>query len=302
MNVIISEMKDLFDHSLDQRLSVEAPLAARMRPRTLDEFVGQEEIVGPGRLLRRAIEADRLFSSIILWGPPGTGKTTLAQIIANQTESHFDTLSAVLAGKPELRVILKQALERRKLYGTRTTLFVDEVHRWNKAQQDALLPHVENGTVILIGATTENPYFEVIGALVSRSRIFQLRPLEDADVHLILESALKDPDRGYGKIDVSIDEQAINHLIRVAGGDARNALNALELAVESTPPDESGSIDITLEVAQESIPRRAVLYDKDGDAHYDTISAFIKSVRGSDPDAALYWLAKMYLRLDLVLV
>ena len=293
MNVIISEMKDLFDHSLDQRLSVEAPLAARMRPRTLDEFVGQEEIVGPGRLLRRAIEADRLFSSIILWGPPGTGKTTLAQIIANQTESHFDTLSAVLAGKPELRVILKQALERRKLYGTRTTLFVDEVHRWNKAQQDALLPHVENGTVILIGATTENPYFEVIGALVSRSRIFQLRPLEDADVHLILESALKDPDRGYGKIDTNIDEQAINHLIRVAGGDARNALNALELAVESTPPDESGSIDITLEVAQESIQRRAVLYDKDGDAHYDTISAFIKSVRGSDPDAALYWLAKM---------
>ena len=293
MNVIISEMKDLFDHSLDQRLSVEAPLAARMRPRTLDEFVGQEEIVGPGRLLRRAIEADRLFSSIILWGPPGTGKTTLAQIIANQTESHFDTLSAVLAGKPELRVILKQALERRKLYGTRTTLFVDEVHRWNKAQQDALLPHVENGTVILIGATTENPYFEVIGALVSRSRIFQLRPLEDADVHLILESALQDPDRGYGKIDTNIDEQAINHLIRVAGGDARNALNALELAVESTPPDESGSITITLEVAQESIQRRAVLYDKDGDAHYDTISAFIKSVRGSDPDAALYWLAKM---------
>ena len=274
-------------------MSVEAPLAARMRPRTLDEFVGQEEIVGPGRLLRRAIEADRLFSSIILWGPPGTGKTTLAQIIANQTESHFDTLSAVLAGKPELRVILKQALERRKLYGTRTTLFVDEVHRWNKAQQDALLPHVENGSVILIGATTENPYFEVIGALVSRSRIFQLRPLEDADVQLILESALQDPDRGYGKIDVSIDEQAINHLIRVAGGDARNALNALELAVESTPTNESGSIVITLEVAQESIQRRAVLYDKDGDAHYDTISAFIKSVRGSDPDAALYWLAKM---------
>ena len=293
MNVIIRVMKDLFDHSLETRLSVEAPLAARMRPRTLDEFVGQEEIVGPGRVLRRAIEADRLLSSIILWGPPGTGKTTLAQIIANQTESHFDTLSAVLAGKPELRVIIKQALERRKLYGTRTTLFVDEVHRWNKAQQDALLPHVENGTVILIGATTENPYFEVIGALVSRSRIFQLRPLEDADVHMILESALKDPDRGYGKIDITIDEQAINHLIRVAGGDARNALNALELAVESTPPDESGSIVITLEVAQESIQRRAVLYDKDGDAHYDTISAFIKSVRGSDPDAALYWLAKM---------
>ena len=286
-------MKDLFDHSLEQRMSLEAPLAARMRPRILDEFVGQEEIIGQGRLLRRAIEADRLFSSIILWGPPGSGKTTLAQIIANHTESHFDTLSAVLAGKPELREIIKKALERRKLYGKRTTLFVDEVHRWNKAQQDALLPHVENGMVILIGATTENPYFEVIGALVSRSRIFQLRPLEDADVRQILESALQDEERGYGKLDISIDEQALEHLIRVAGGDARNALNALELAVESTPPDEKNSIAITLEVAQESIQRRAVLYDKDGDAHYDTISAFIKSVRGSDPDAALYWLAKM---------
>jgi putative ATPase len=286
-------MKDLFDHSLEKRMSIEAPLAARMRPRTLDEFVGQEEIIGQGRLLRRAIEADRLFSSIILWGPPGSGKTTLAQIIANHTESHFDTLSAVLAGKPELREIIKKALERRKLYGKRTTLFVDEVHRWNKAQQDALLPHVENGMVILIGATTENPYFEVIGALVSRSRIFQLRPLEDADVRQILESALQDEERGYGKLDISIDEQALEHLIRVAGGDARNALNALELAVESTPPDEKNSIAITLEVAQESIQRRAVLYDKDGDAHYDTISAFIKSVRGSDPDAALYWLAKM---------
>ncbi len=198
-----------------------------------------------------------------------------------------------MAGKPELRVIIKKALERRKLYGKRTTLFVDEVHRWNKAQQDALLPHVENGMVILIGATTENPYFEVIGALVSRSRIFQLRPLEDQDVRQILESALQDEERGYGKLTIAIDEPAIEHLIRVAGGDARNALNALELAVESTPPDEDGSITINLEVAQESIQRRAVLYDKDGDAHYDTISAFIKSVRGSDPDAALYWLAKM---------
>jgi putative ATPase len=287
------EMKDLFDHSLEDRLKLEAPLAARMRPQTLQDFVGQQEIIGPGRLLRRAIEADRLFSSIILWGPPGTGKTTLAQIIANQTQSHFDTLSAVLAGKPELREVIKKALERRKLYGKRTTLFVDEVHRWNKAQQDALLPHVENGTVILIGATTENPYFEVIGALVSRSRIFQLRPLEDADVRQILENAINDQDRGYGKLIVSIDESALDHLIRVAGGDARNALNALELAVESTPTDDMDKIHITLEVAQDSIQRRAVLYDKDGDAHYDTISAFIKSVRGSDPDAALYWLAKM---------
>jgi putative ATPase len=286
-------MKDLFDYSFEKRLDLEAPLAARMRPRTLDEFAGQEEIVGQGRLLRRAIEADRLFSSILLWGPPGSGKTTLAQIIANQTESHFDTLSAVLAGKPELRIVIKKALERRKLYSKRTTLFVDEVHRWNKAQQDALLPHVENGTIILIGATTENPYFEVIGALVSRSRIFQLRPLADEDVRMILDAAIKDPERGYGNLTISIDDQAIEHLIRVAGGDARNALNALELAVESTPPDEGGLIEITLEVAQESIQRRAVLYDKDGDAHYDTISAFIKSVRGSDPDAALYWLAKM---------
>ena len=284
---------DLFDHALHERMKTEAPLAARMRPRTLDEFIGQEEIVGPGKLLRRAIEADRLFSSIILWGPPGTGKTTLAMVIANQTQSHFDTLSAVLAGKAELREVLERALERRKLYQKRTILFVDEVHRWNKAQQDALLPHVENGSLILIGATTENPYFEVIGALVSRSRVFQLRPLEDGDVRLILERALQDPERGYGQRQIRLEEPAIEHLIRVAGGDARNALNALELAVESTPPDEQGAVHINLEVAQESIQRRAVLYDKDGDAHYDTISAFIKSVRGSDPDAALYWLAKM---------
>jgi putative ATPase len=284
---------DLFDHALEKRLSTEAPLAARMRPRDLQEFIGQEAIVGEGRLLRRAIMADRLFSSIIFWGPPGSGKTTLAQIIANHTRSHFETLSAVLAGKPELRRVIQEAIERRKLYHTRTILFVDEVHRWNKAQQDALLPHVENGTFTLIGATTENPYFEVIDALVSRSRIFQLRPLTDEDVGVILQSALEDPERGYGDREVQLTPQAKAHIIRVAGGDARNALNALELAVESTPPDESGVIHIPLEVAQESIQRRAVLYDKDGDAHYDTISAFIKSIRGSDPDAALYWLAKM---------
>ena len=286
-------MSDLFDHALEKRMEREAPLAARMRPRTLDEFVGQEEIVGDGRLLRRAIVADRLFSSIILWGPPGTGKTTLAMVIANQTKSHFETLSAVLAGKADLRRVINEALERRRLYNKRTILFVDEVHRWNKAQQDALLPHVERGTITLIGATTENPYFEVIGALVSRSRVFQLRPLEDTDIHLILEHALQDNQRGYGNREIKLDEPAIEHLIRVAGGDARNALNALELAVESTPPVDNGSIHITLEIAQDSIQRRAVLYDKDGDAHYDTISAFIKSVRGSDPDAALYWLAKM---------
>jgi putative ATPase len=284
---------DLFTHAHEQRMKTEAPLAARMRPRTLDEYIGQEEILGPGKLLRRAIEADRLFSSILLWGPPGTGKTTLAMCIANQTRSHFDTLSAVLAGKAELKEVIEKALERRKLYQKKTILFVDEVHRWNKAQQDALLPHVENGTVTLIGATTENPYFEVIGALVSRSRVFQLRALRDEDVRRVLQSALNDPERGYGKIQVQLDEAALDHLIRVAGGDARNALNALELAVESTPAGQDGMVHITLEVAQESIQRRAVLYDKDGDAHYDTISAFIKSVRGSDPDAALYWLAKM---------
>jgi putative ATPase len=284
---------DLFSHAMHKRMKDEAPLAARMRPRTLDEFVGQEEILGSGKLLRRAIEADRLFSSILLWGPPGTGKTTLAMVIANQTKSHFETLSAVLAGKAELRQVIEQALERRRLYQKRTILFVDEVHRWNKAQQDALLPHVENGTFILIGATTENPYFEVIGALVSRSRVFQLRPLQDKDVRTILEAALQDPERGYGQRDIQVDQNALEHLIRVAGGDARNALNALELAVESTPPNQNRVTQITLDVAQESIQRRAVLYDKDGDAHYDTISAFIKSVRGSDPDAALYWLAKM---------
>jgi putative ATPase len=206
---------------------------------------------------------------------------------------HFETLSAVLAGKAELKEVIDAAIERRKLHNRRTILFVDEVHRWNKAQQDALLPHVENGTITLIGATTENPYFEVIGALVSRSRVFQLRPLEDQHVRRILENALKDAERGYGTKQIKLDEDALEHLIHVAGGDARNALNALELAVESTPVDGQGFIRVTLDIAQESIQRRAVLYDKDGDAHYDTISAFIKSVRGSDPDAALYWLAKM---------
>jgi putative ATPase len=286
-------MSDLFDHAMQERMRNEAPLAARMRPRTLDEYIGQEHIVGPGKLLRRAIEADKLFSSIILWGPPGTGKTTLAQIIANRTQSQFETISAVLAGIPELRRVIGEAQERRRLYNRRTTLFVDEVHRWNKAQQDALLPHVENGTVVFIGATTENPYFEVIGALVSRSRIFQLLPLTDEQTGKILDAALADKERAYGDRRIVLDPEARAHLIDVSGGDARNALNALELAVESTPPAKDGAIHVTLDVAQESIQRRAVLYDKDGDAHYDTISAFIKSVRGSDSDAALYWLAKM---------
>lgn len=286
-------MNDLFDHAMQERMKTEAPLAARMRPRTLDEYIGQEHIVGEGKLLRRAIEADKLFSSIILWGPPGTGKTTLAQVIANTTRSRFVTISAILAGKAELREVVGAALERRRLHNERTILFVDEVHRWNKAQQDALLPHVENGTVTLIGATTENPYFEVIKALISRSRVFQLRNLNQAETGILIDRAMLDKPRGYGNQRISMDPEARSHLIEVAGGDARNALNALELAVESTAPDRDGVIHITLEVAQESIQRRAVLYDKDGDAHYDTISAFIKSVRGSDPDAALYWLAKM---------
>ena len=286
-------MTDLFDHQMQNNLKKEAPLAARMRPTTLDEYVGQEHIVGEGKLLRRAIEADRLFSSIILWGPPGTGKTTLAQIIANQTESYFETLSAVLDGKPRLREVVAEALERRKLYNKGTILFVDEVHRWNKAQQDALLPHVENGTIRLIGATTENPFFEVVGALVSRSRVFQLRGLNQRETGVLLDRALNDVKRGYGARRINLHDNARKHLVEMATGDARNALNALELAVESTKPDADGVIQVTLDVAQESIQRRAVLYDKDGDSHYDTISAFIKSVRGSDPDAALYWLAKM---------
>ncbi len=264
-----------------------------MRPRTLDEFVGQEHIVGPGKLLRRAIETDKLFSSIILWGPPGTGKTTLAMIIANTTQSHFESISAVTAGVADIRRLIADARERRGMYGTRTIVLVDEIHRFNKAQQDALLPHVEEGTIILIGATTENPYFEVISALVSRSRVFQLKPLNDDQVASLLRRALADEARGYGKKRLEISEDALAHLVDIAGGDARVALNALELAVESTPPDDAGVIRVDLAVAEEAIQRRAIRYDRASDEHYDTISAFIKSVRGSDPDAALYWLAKM---------
>ncbi|MDX9865796.1 MAG: AAA family ATPase [Anaerolineaceae bacterium] len=283
---------DLFSHSMKKKMETEAPLAARMRPKNLDEYIGQAHIVGQGKLLRRAIAADKL-SSLILWGPPGTGKTTLAMVIAHHTQSSFETLSAVMAGKAELREVIGRAEDARRLYGKQTILFIDEVHRWNKAQQDALLPYVENGLITLIGATTENPYFEVNSALVSRSRIFQLEPLTDDDLNTIIDTALNDPQRGYGGRPIKLDDDARAHIIRLANGDARNVLNALELAVESTEPDADKTIHITVKVAEESIQERAMLYDKDGDAHYDTISAFIKSVRGSDPDAALYWLAKM---------
>ena len=272
------------------------PLAARMRPRSLDEYIGQEHIVGKGRLLRRAIQADRL-SSVIFFGPPGTGKTTLAQVIANHTKSNFLSLNAVLAGVQQIRDAIASAEQYKKLYGKPTILFVDEVHRWNRAQQDALLPWVENGTVIFIGATTENPFFEVNKALVSRSRVFQLKALTDADLYRTVERCLQDTERGYGKWKVVFTEGALEHLVETAAGDARSLLNALELAVETSaeqwPPPAGTEIIIDMQAAEESIQQKAVLYDKDGDYHYDIISAFIKSIRGSDPDAALYWLARM---------
>jgi putative ATPase len=303
---------NLFDQAHADRQQQSAPLAARMRPRTLDEFIGQEHIIGPGRLLRRAIQADQL-GSLIFFGPPGTGKTTLAQVIANTTRAHFIALNAVLSGVKEIREAIAEAQERAKLYEQRTILFVDEVHRFNKAQQDALLPWVENGTVIFIGATTENPYFEVNKALVSRSRIFQLTPLTQEHLRAIVHQALNDRERGYGKLTILLDKDALDHLVEVANGDARAVLNALELAVETTAPElgirntelgeppppnsvfliPNSTVHITLAIAEESIQRRAVLYDKEGDYHFDTISAFIKSLRGSDADAALYWMAKM---------
>lgn len=285
--------RDMFEAAREQDREREQPLAARMRPRTLDEFTGQEDILGPGKLLRRAIESDRLFSSIILWGPPGVGKTSLSAIIANKTASHFETLSAVLAGVADIRRVVDGARERFNLYAQRTILLVDEIHRFNKAQQDALLPHVENGTIILIGATTENPYFEVNSALLSRSRVFQFNPLTPQATLTLMHRALEDKERGYGARNIEITGDALAHLSEIAGGDARSALNALELAVESTSPGEDGVTRINLDVAQESIQRRVLRYDKSSDEHYDTVSAFIKSMRGSDPDAALYYLAKM---------
>jgi len=282
---------DLFEQSYQQKIKSEAPLADRMRPQTLDEFVGQDHIVGAGRLLRRAIVADRL-SSLIFFGPPGTGKTTLARIIAQTTRAHFIAINAVLAGVKDIREAISTATDKGKYYQQKTILFVDEVHRFNKSQQDALLPWVENGTIVLIGATTENPYFEVNKALVSRSRLFQLQPLTAEDLTQVVQQTSTNYDRGYGKLQVQLEPDASSHLTNVANGDARSLLNALELAVETTPSSSDGVIKINLAVAEESIQQRAVLYDKEGDAHFD-ISAFIKSVRGSDPDAALYWLAKM---------
>jgi len=272
------------------------PLAARMRPRTLDEYIGQDHIVGKGRLLRRAIKADQL-SSLIFYGPPGTGKTTLARVIAGTTSSRFLSLNAVLSGVKQVREAITEAQELRDLHGRRTILFVDEVHRWNKAQQDALLPWVENGTIILIGATTENPYFEVNSALVSRSRIFQLKQLQSEDLFGVARQALADRERGYGRWKVTFEEGALEHLVKTADGDARSLLNSIQLAVETTPavypPPEGSEIVISSDTAEESIQKKVVLYDKEGDYHYDTISAFIKSIRGSDPDAALYWMARM---------
>ena len=282
---------DLFDAGLEARQEREQPLAARLRPRTLDEYIGQDHILGPGRLLRRAIQADQL-SSLIFYGPPGTGKTTLAAVIANTTKSHFISINAVLAGVGDIRKAIDEAQERRKLHGQRTILFIDEVHRFNKAQQDALLPWVENGTVILIGATTENPYFSVNRPLLSRSRVFQLRSLDADNLRRIAQQAIAAP-HGYAHMHIKLQDDALEHLVNVANGDARALLNALELAVETTTADTQGRIIVDLEVAEESIQQRALLYDKEGDYHFDTISAFIKSMRGSDPDATLYWLARM---------
>jgi len=284
---------DLFDSVNDLHTE---PLAARMRPRDLNEYFGQHHIVGKGRLLRRAIKGDQL-SSLIFYGPPGTGKTTLARVIAGTTKSLFISINAVLSGVKQIREAIDEASENRKLYGKRTILFVDEVHRWNKSQQDALLPWVENGTFVLVGATTENPYFEVNSALVSRSRVFQLRPLEDSDLFEVAKAAIEDRERGYGKWSIKFETGALELLVEKSAGDARSLLNALELAIETTPDNFPPPIDdeiyISTDTAQESIQQKAVLYDKEGDYHYDTISAFIKSLRGSDPDAALYWLARM---------
>lgn len=283
---------DLFEYMRSNHMEKESPLAARLRPTTLEEVVGQKHIVGKDKLLYRAIKADKI-SSVIFYGPPGTGKTTLAKVIANTTSSQFTQINATVAGKKDMEAVVAQAKEEMGMYGKRTILFIDEIHRFNKGQQDYLLPFVEDGTLILIGATTENPYFEVNGALLSRSVIFELKPLEAEDIKELIHRAVYDKEKGMGAYEAVIDEEAAEFLAQVSGGDARNALNAVELGVMTTDRSNDGKIHITLKTAEECIQKRVIKYDKGGDNHYDTISAFIKSMRGSDPDAAVYYLAKM---------
>ena len=282
----------LFEHRSQRELLSRAPLAARMRPRTFEEYVGQEHIIGPGTALRNSIEADAL-PSIILWGPPGTGKTTLASLIANVTSSHFEQVSGVASGVADLRRIAAEARERLGMSGQSTILFVDEIHRFNKAQQDVILPYVEDGTLVLIGATTENPSFEVVSPLLSRARVFALESLSDVQVRLIVESAAGDVERGLGSMNPSLGKDALDALVNLSNGDARTALNALELAVAATSPDSDGRRRTSVAMVEDAMQRRSLRHDKQGDLHYDTISAFIKSVRASDPDAAIYWLARM---------
>ena len=283
---------DMFDQQFQEELKQEAPLATRMRPLALHEFVGQEHIIGKGRVLRRAVETAQV-PSMILWGPPGSGKTTLAYLIANSTDSQFHPISAVSAGVNDLRRIIEEAKEFRKLYHKRTILFIDEIHRFNKAQQDAILPYVEDGTITLIGATTENPSFEVISPLISRSRVLRLNPLTDSELRIIVLRALKDSLRGLGSADVELNAKALAHLITVSNNDARVALNALEIAAVTTPPDDDGKRRISLATIEDAAQHRALRYDKEGEEHFDIISALHKSMRGSDPDASLYWLARM---------
>ena len=287
-----NDMYSLFDMNREQEMKKESPLAMRMRPETLSDFVGQEDIVAPGKLLYRAIKADKL-TSLIFFGPPGTGKTTLAKIIANTTKSYFEQLNAVTSGVGDIRRVVEEAKNRKGMYSQRTILFVDEIHRFNKSQQDALLPYVEDGTVILIGATTENPYFEVNDALISRSTIFRLNPLRSEAIRKLVERCIADEKKGLGSYNIVITEEAMTHIANIANGDARAALNAVELAVLTTERGSDGRIHIDLKAAEECIQKRAVNYDKKGENHYDTISAFIKSMRGSDPDAVLHYLAKM---------
>ncbi len=283
---------DLFEYMRSANMAKESPLAARLRPSTLDEVVGQQHIIGKDKLLYRAIKADKL-SSLIFYGPPGTGKTTLARVIANTTSAEFTQINATAAGKKDLEEVIKAAKDTQGMYGKKTILFIDEIHRFNKSQQDYLLPFVEDGTIVLIGATTENPYFEVNSALISRSVVFELKPLSREDIKELLRRAVYDMEKGMGSYDAVIDQEAMEFLADIAGGDARHALNAVELGIMTTNRSEDGKIHITLEVAQECIQKRTVRYDKTGDNHYDTVSAFIKSMRGSDPDAAVYYLARM---------